>query len=84
MEENEKPEQTEVERMVDEMFQRHGDVINPLVERLNEAVRLHDGDTLWFLWQNLNGLAQGIREMLSQGKVVSRDAISHSYKEKML
>ena len=76
-------EQVEAERLVDEMFQRHGDVINPLVDRLNEAVKTHDGDTLWFLYQNLNGLAQGIREMLSQGKVVPRESIS-SYKEKML
>lgn len=75
--------ETEAEKLVDEMFQRHGDVINPLVDRLNEAVRLHDGDSLWFLWQNLHGLAQGIREMLSQGKVIPREKINDSYREKM-
>ena len=75
--------ETEAEKLVDEMFQRHGDVISPLVDRLNEAVRLHDGDSLWFLYQNLNGLAQGIREMLSAGKVVPREKINDSYREKM-
>jgi len=80
MEEN---EQVEAERLVDEMFQRHEDVIRPLVDRLNEAVKTHDGDSLWFLYWNLHGLAQGIREMLSQGKVVPRESISDSYREKM-
>jgi len=82
MKENE-DEQVEAERLVDEMFQRHGDVINPLVDRLNEAVKTHDGDSLWFLYQNLHGLAQGIREMLSQGKVIPREKINDSYREKM-
>ncbi len=80
MEEN---EEVAAEKLVSEMFERHGDVIEPLVGRLNEAVRTHDGDSLWFLYENLHGLAQGIREMLSQGKVVPRESIS-SYKEKML
>lgn len=76
--------ETEAEKLVDEMFQRHGDVINPLVDRLNEAVKTHDGDSLWFLYQNLHGLAQGIREMLSAGKVVPRESINDSYRGKML
>lgn len=75
--------ETEAEKLVDEMFQRHGDVINPLVGRLNEAVRTHDGDSLWFLYENLHGLAQGIREMLSAGKVIPREKINDSYREKM-
>ena len=66
---NEKTE-TEAEQVFAELYEKHRDVIDPIIQRLNEITLNHDGNSLYFLHQTLVEMARAIREMLQAGTVI--------------
>ena len=69
----------EAEEIVTELNERHKDVLQPVIQRINECYEQHDGDSMFYLLQALVSLTQSIHELLQRGEIISRDAPKNGF-----
>ena len=62
--------ETEAEKFLAALYEKHRDVIDPLIERVNRCTVRHDGDGIFYLHQTLVEMARAIREMIQAGTVI--------------
>ena len=52
------------------LHEKHHDVLDPVLQRINECTLAHDGDSIYFLYESLVTMADAIKEMLAKGTIM--------------
>ena len=61
---------TDAEEIFSKLYEKNRDVLEPLIERVNQCTVQHDGDQVFFIYQNLVTIAEAIRDMLKAGTIL--------------
>ena len=62
--------QTEAEQLFAALYEKHKDILDPIIRRINDCTISHSGDDVFYIYQFLIQTAQAIKEMIQAGTVI--------------